>query len=364
MTTIGLMVVVSFVITFASIKVLQPVAVMVNLVDRPGGRKLHEGLIPLIGGIGVFLGVAATTLLFVEQSQFVRFLLIGAGFMVFLGMLDDRYDISPRFRLVGQVLIASIFVYGMDLYLVSFGNLFGLGDIQLGLLGYPLAILSLVGVVNAFNMLDGIDGLIGSLALISFCGLAYLFGVAGNHELQSVALALVAALSAFLLFNVWGCTNGKRSLCKVFMGDAGSMLAGLMVGVLLIAGSQGESAAFSPITAVWFVLLPMTDMFTLMYRRIKRGKSPVAPDRTHIHHILLRAGFGKAQTLAILVAVQALFVGAGLYLQGLGASWQPMACLIAVVSIGCYQLLMKRSWRFIRWSKRRFSPANALLHEK
>lgn len=347
---------VAFFVTFTLVKLLQPLAYMVELVDKPGGRKQHDGVIPLIGGMAIFLGVFFTAYLFLEQPAFVRLFMVGGGFIVFLGAIDDRYDISPRVRLVGQLLIASIFVYGLDVYLANFGDLLGLGDIEVGWFGYPLAILSLVGVVNAFNMLDGMDGLIGSVSLMTFTGLAYLFGAAGQVNLAHLAILFVGAISAFLIFNIWGKPSKERHINKIFMGDAGSMLMGLAVGVLLIYGSQQGVAAFAPAAAIWFVLLPMTDMFTLMYRRVKRGKSPVAPDRTHIHHILMRAGFKSWQALYILALVQAIMVMIGIVTTVYSVP-DYVSFMGVLAFVGLYQLLMKRSWRFIRWNKKRFAFA-------
>jgi UDP-GlcNAc:undecaprenyl-phosphate GlcNAc-1-phosphate transferase len=114
--------------------------------------------------------------------------------------------------------------------------------------------------------------------------------------------------------------------------------------------------AFAPITALWLVLLPMVDMFTIMYRRLKRGKSPMAPDRTHLHHILLRAGYKKKATLNIMLFVQVLFVCIGVLFVAWGIH-ESFSFVAALVFVGLYQLLMKRSWKFIRWSKRRFATA-------
>lgn len=346
--------VVAFLVTFGMVKLLQPLAYMVDLVDKPGGRKQHDGVIPLIGGISVFAGIFLTGYLFLEQPTFIRMFMIGGGLIVFLGAIDDRYDISPRLRLVGQVLISGIFVYGLDIYLASFGNLLGLGEIRVGWLGYPLAILSLVGVINAFNMLDGIDGLVGSLGLISFMGLSYLFGAAGNVNMAMLSILFIGAMSAFLIFNIWGKPSKEKRLNKIFMGDAGSMFLGLSVGVLLIFGSQAKAPAFNPSVAIWFVLLPMTDMFTLMYRRIRRGKSPVAPDRTHIHHILIRAGFKSWQALYILVLLQLILVLFGVVVMEYGIS-EMVSFSAAMGFVALYQLWMQRSWRFIRWSKKRLN---------
>src|SRR5690606_26433909 len=122
-----------------------------------------------------------------------------------------------------------------------------------------------------------------------------------------------------------------------------------------ISGSQGETAAFKPAAAIWFVLFPMTDMFTLMYRRVKRGKSPVAPDRTHIHHIFMRAGLKPMQCLAVLVGIQSILVVIGIVVASSNAPDVQVMSMIGVgIFVMSYQLLMRRSWRLVRWSRRRF----------
>ena len=343
----------AFMVTFLAVKLLQPLAVSIGLVDNPGGRKQHDGAIPLIGGLAIFAGVFLSAYVFLEQPPFVRIFMLGGGMIVFMGAMDDRYDISARFRLVAQFLIASLFVYGLKLSVDSFGDLLGLGAIKLGWLGFPFALVAIIAVVNAINMLDGIDGLVGGLGLISFTGLSLIYFGAGHLNIAWLCLALVGSLMAFLLFNLWGKPAHKR-LSKVFMGDAGSMFIGLSIAVLLLNGPSESVLAFEPVTALWFVILPMTDMVTLMYRRLRRGKSPLAPDRTHIHHILMRAGFSSRGTLYILLCVQLTLVSVGMvfnYLPG----WEPISFSCCLVFVLAYQLLMKRSWRFIRWNKRRFA---------
>lgn len=336
-------------ITFVLIKVLSPLAMYTGLLDHPGGRKKHSGSVPLIGGVCIFGGVFVAAYLFAEQPLFLRLFLLAGAMIVFMGVVDDRYELSARFRLVGQFLIACIFVYGLDIRLSSLGNLLGFGEISLGWLGYPLTVLSIIGVVNAVNMLDGMDGLVGSIGLLAFAGLVGL-----TYSLDSVTAVVSAAfggaLLSFLVFNVFGVN--RSFIQRIFLGDAGSMFIGLSVGVLLLNATQAEQRLFCPVTALWFVLLPMTDMFTIMYRRVKRGRSPFSPDRTHIHHILMRAGFSGRQTLYIMAGVQGLLISIGIAFEYTSMP-EVVSFASACTLVLAYQLLMKRSWRFIRWSKRR-----------
>lgn len=344
---------VAFIVTIIAVKILRPIAEGVGLVDKPGGRKQHDGAIPLIGGLAIFTGLFLSSYIMLEQPTFIRIFMVGSAMIVFMGALDDRYDISARFRLVAQCLIAALFVYGLNLNVASFGNLLGLGEIRLGWLGYPFALLAIIAVVNAINMLDGIDGLVGGLGLTSFMGLGLLFLGVDALNIAGLCFALVGALMGFLVFNLWGKPTFKR-FKKVFMGDAGSMFVGLALAVLLLCGASDQNTAFKPVTALWFVLFPLTDMITLMYRRVKRGKSPLAPDRTHIHHILMRAGFNSRQTLYIMLFVQLALVCIGMIFNYLPNA-EAVSFSLCLVFVLAYQLLMKRSWRFIRWSKRRLA---------
>lgn len=339
----------AFASTFVVVRILKPIACYIELVDKPGGRKRHEGVVPLIGGLAIYTAICLTTFLFIEQPIFIRLFLLAGGLIVFIGCLDDRYQISAGFRLIAQLLISCLFVYGLDVHIHTFGNLLGFGEIKPGWWGYPLAVLSLMGMINAINMLDGMDGLVGTIAIVSFIGLVGLFGLSGDLTLQLLSMTFIGATAAFLIFNIWG--SEKKKFQKVFMGDAGSMFLGLSLGVLLIKGSQSTEPAFSPVVALWFVLLPMTDMFTIMYRRLKRGKSPMAPDRTHIHHIIMRAGFSSKHALYALVLAQSAFVCLGVLFMRVDVS-EFISFLTAVTFVLSYQLMLKRSWRFIRWSKR------------
>lgn len=340
----------AFITAFAVVRVLKPIAHYIELVDKPGGRKHHEGVVPLIGGIAIYSSVFLTAFLFIEQPIFVRLFLLAGGLIVFMGSLDDRYNISAQFRLVGQFLVSCIFVYGLDVHIHTFGNLFGLGEIKPGWWGYPLTVLSLMGMVNAMNMLDGMDGLVGTISIVSLIGLVALFGFSGNSTYQFLSLAFIGAATAFLIFNIWG--SPVKKFQKVFMGDAGSMFLGLSFGVFLIQGSQSITPALSPVVALWFVLLPMTDMFTIMYRRMKRGRSPMAPDRTHVHHILIRAGFSRKYTLYIMLFVQSLFVLIGVLVELFNIPDSTSFFAIALLVL-LYQLFMKRSWKLIKWNRRR-----------
>ncbi len=293
----------SFCFAFLAIKLFKPLAVDVGLVDKPNARKHHDGQIPLIGGISIFAAVLAASMLWLPNTLELRMYLIASAMMVFIGALDDKYDLKVRIRIVGQIIIASLMIYGVGGYIANLGNLFGFGDINLGPVGIIFTYFAIIVVINAYNMVDGIDGLIGSLSLNTFTAIALLFLISGNSGYLSYPLMLATATLPYLVFNLG---FFKKYTNKIFMGDAGSMFIGLSVIWLLSMGTQGENASFRPVTALWICAVPLMDMLAIVMRRYRKGKSPFKPDRDHLHHILQRAGLSSRQTLIAITVFSVL----------------------------------------------------------
>jgi UDP-GlcNAc:undecaprenyl-phosphate GlcNAc-1-phosphate transferase len=288
---------VAFVASIFSIKVLLPLAPQIGLIDYPTDRKNHDGAIPLIGGISIFTGVLIASTLFVQQSQLLNLYLISSSILVFIGTLDDIYDLRVAPRMLAQALIASIMVFGGGIYISDFGNLFGLGDVELGYFGIIFTMLAAIAAINAFNMIDGIDGLAGSMSIISVLSVAILTLLAGGEREILLPLILVVATIPYLFYNV---KRRKKKGRKIFMGDAGSMFMGLTIIWLLTLGTQStelQTAAFRPVTALWIIAIPLIDMLAIMLRRIKKGVSPFQADNGHLHHICMRLGLCCRQSL-------------------------------------------------------------------
>lgn len=303
----------AFCFAFLAIKFFKPVAIEVGLVDKPNERKQHAGHIPLIGGISIFLAVLAASLIWLPNTLELRMYLIASAMMVFIGALDDKFDLRVRVRIVGQIIIASLMIYGVGGYISNVGNLFGYGEVNLGPMGIIFTYVAIVVVINAYNMIDGMDGLIGSLSINTFTSIAILFIMSGQTDYLSYPLILATATIPYLMFNlgVFEKLLGKDTK-KIFMGDAGSMFVGLSVIWLLTMGTQGEQASFKPVTALWICAIPLMDMLAIVVRRYKNGKSPFKPDRDHLHHILQRAGLSSRQTLVVISVLASLMSAVGL----------------------------------------------------
>ena len=305
--------VIRFLFAFIAIKFFKPVAIEIALVDKPCERKQHSGHIPLIGGISIFLAVLAASLLWLPNTLELRMYLIASAMMVFIGALDDKFNLRVRVRIVGQIIIASLMIYGVGGYISNLGNLFGLGDVTLGPAGIIFTYVGIIVVINAYNMIDGIDGLIGSLSINTFTAIALLFIMSGKIDYLSYPLILATATVPYLIFNLGLLEKifNKKSR-KIFMGDAGSMFIGLSVIWLLTMGTQGEQASFRPVTALWICAIPLMDMLAIVVRRYKNGKSPFKPDRDHLHHILQRAGLSSTQTLVAISSAAVIMSVMGL----------------------------------------------------
>ncbi|WOT06280.1 UDP-N-acetylglucosamine--undecaprenyl-phosphate N-acetylglucosaminephosphotransferase [Shewanella youngdeokensis] len=337
----------TFSVSFLAIRLAKPIAVKIGLVDIPTQRKVHVGSVPLVGGIAIYIGVLTASMMFIEQSQSLNIYLLSAAMVLFIGVLDDKYDLSVRLRIASQIFVACMMIFGAEHYLHSFGGLFGHGTINLGVFGILVTIVAVIGCINAFNMIDGIDGLAGMLSLVAFSSLGFLFS-AVTSEWFLLPIIFIAGLAAYLMFNLgWP----SKALTKVFMGDAGNMFIGLTIAWLLVIGTEAEMGAFRPVTALYIIAIPLMDMAAIMYRRIKKGKSPFKPDRDHLHHIFERAGFTRRQTLAIITVISFMFAGFGC----LGElyqwpEWLMFMLFIAVFSM--YNLVLSRIWTIIAYFKK------------
>lgn len=302
---------VSFIVTAILAVILEHLAPRFGMVDHPGGRKEHGRVVPLVGGVAIFIGYIVSL---VGHDTFYPIVwpLVSMALMVSIGMLDDIHEIGPKIKLAGQLIVATILVLASDTVIESFGNLLGTGDLRPGPLGTPLTIFCLVGLVNAINMIDGLDGLAGGLSLVSTIALALAADMAGQTQAFLFLSVFAASIAGFLLFNLhlpW------QRQARVFLGDAGSNLLGLALAyfaVLITQNPLGHAEALAPICAVWLIGLPILDTLTVMSRRIFNRRSPFAAGRDHLHHILLALGYSQTATLWIMLTAGMMLATCGL----------------------------------------------------
>ncbi len=299
----------AFTLSIVFIQLLTKIAPIVGLIDRPDGtRKHHVGSVPVVGGVAMYFAVLGACAFIGLSDEVLLPLLIGCVLVV-LGLLDDLLSLGTRLRILLQMLCASAMLLLGGNAIISVGNLFGQGPVAFTVvwLGGLFTVLCTVGVINSINMIDGMDGLSGTLNVISLSVLAFYSHVAADGESLRLILACVAALLGFLYFN----SRIFRHRATVFMGDAGSTFFGFILVWFYIKLTQGETAVLSPVSAGWIFGLPMADTISVMVGRIRRGKSPFAAGRDHLHHQLQDNGFTVNKTLAIMVILQVMFVTVG-----------------------------------------------------
>lgn len=328
---------------FCALVVLRPIAIRLNLVDRPDHRKLHEGAVPLIGGLSAFSGLILAWLILMPLTEGFGIYLLCALALVVLGTIDDAKDISAQFRLWAQVALAALLCYGSGIYLNTFGDLFGFGSISLGWLGPFVTIAAVIGATNAYNMMDGIDGLAGSMSLVSLSALGLLFFGPSGFTLE---LALSVTITMSLLPYMAANLRIPPFRNKIFMGDAGSMFIGFSIVWLLVNGTREDNMAFRPVTALWIIAVPLMDMVAIMVRRARKGESVMKPDRDHLHHIFMRAGFTDRQALLIITVIAILMACFGIAGEWLALPEWLMFVLFLAVFAG-YERALSHAWRLL-----------------
>ena len=312
MLTLIYLTVVSTLLATVLVVVLRPLAVRLQLVDRPTGRKTHKGEVPLLGGPVIWL-VVMTGIIFLIPNP--SWSIVSCGTMlVLLGAYDDRHPIPARLKLICQIAVATIIVVGENLYIDDIGIFQEVFNIStFSVLHKALAVIAIATAINAFNFIDGIDGLSASMALLAMTHINLTFNLLYGSIPPDYALFGVlfsGALAGFLMFNLQ-----VFNVRKIFLGDSGSMLVGLLVAVALIGASQESGRpGIPPIPAslcLWLIAIPLTDMLSIVVRRTANGRSPMAPDRTHLHHKIMEAGFSPRRTLLILIlsAIGAFWLG-------------------------------------------------------
>ena len=285
-------------VTAAMIPLLARWAPSIGLTDAPGPRKVHTAPVPRVGGLAMAAGLFTVTLLTVHLVPAVRGLLIGLAVLLFFGLWDDRVSLGYRTKFAGQVLAVGLSMLVGHIHI---------GPIMIGtlvMLPEPIATLLtfvfLIGITNAINLADGLDGLAGGMVLLCLCAIALFAATTGNTTVTAVALVEAGAVLGFLRFN----THPAR----IFMGDSGSQMLGFSVGALSLLATQGDGSDLSAALPLLLLGLPIIDTVSVMYTRIRAGRSPFSADANHLHHRLLGLGFAHREAVALIYAMQVVLV--------------------------------------------------------
>lgn len=311
----------AFTLTYFLIPSIIHVAKIKNLCDEPGERRAHREVTPSLGGIGIFAGLIFAIVLWTPFNYFEYLQYILCAFLIIflIGAKDDIDPVSPRVKLGGQFLAAAILVFKSEIKITSLYGLFGITAIP-DVVAVPLSIFTIIVIINSLNLIDGINGLAGSISILICMVLGAWFFLNGRIELSIVAFSTAGAVVAFLRYNV--------TPAKIFMGDTGSLLLGLVSSILIIKFMELHrdpthqiQYAFKavPAVAIGILIIPLFDTLRVFTMRIAKGKSPFSPDRTHIHHLLLDIGLSHMQATSVLIIVNILFIALVFSLQNVGS---------------------------------------------
>ena len=342
----------AYLMTFFAIPSIISVANKKQLVDVPGERRSHTLSTPSLGGIAIFAGTIFAIILWTPFRYFGDLQYILCAFIVIflIGAKDDIDPIAPTNKFMGQFFAAGILIFFSDIRITSFYGLFGIGNLPV-LASIALTFVIIILIINAFNLIDGINGLSGGIGVLMAITFGTWFFLVDRVELSTTSFALAGSVMAFLYFNV--------TPAKIFMGDTGSLLLGLVASILAINFIEQHQVlplehkhAFGapPAVAAGVILIPIYDTLRVFFVRMVKGKSPFHPDRNHIHHLLLNAGMSHMGAAGTLILTNVFFICLVYYFQDIGTlNLLLMLFVVATLLTGLLYMYIYR--------KRRLAPA-------
>lgn len=302
----------SFLLTFFAIPSIISIARKKELVDEPGERRAHSVSTPSLGGIAIFAGTIFSIILWTPFKYFgdLQYILCSFIIVFLIGAKDDIDPVSAKRKVLGQIFAASILIFFSKIRLTSFYGIFGITEVPI-LLSILVTLFIIILIINAFNLIDGINGLSGSIGVLVAFTFGTWFYMVERVELATVSYALAGSVIAFLYYNI--------TPAKIFMGDTGSLLLGLVASILAISFIEHHQVIYDtpyarfavkapPAIAAGVLMLPLFDTLRVFVSRMIKGHSPFKPDRNHIHHLLLDLGFSHMQSTAILILVNVGFI--------------------------------------------------------
>ena len=310
----------AFLITFFAIPVIIQVAKDKKLFDEPDERKVHKNVIPTLGGLGIFAGFIIATLMGVPAAltSELQYFAAATTVIFFLGIKDDILVLSASKKFIGQLIAAGIIIKFGGIQLDNMHGFLGIYEIP-RVASIIISLFTIIVITNSFNLIDGVDGLAGSLGLLTTLVFGTYFFYAGQLTYSVMAFALAGSTIGFLIYNF--------SPAKIFMGDTGSLLLGLVNSILVIkfinvAGNPVSNFPIEAAPAIGFsiLMIPLFDTLRVFGLRILDRRSPFSPDRTHVHHFLLDLGFSHRMVTITCVLVNISFIATAFLLRGLGTT--------------------------------------------
>lgn len=298
-----------FGLVFLTIPPIIRVSIAKHLYDTPNARKVTKTIVPTLGGVAIFIGFILSTIVATDGYNFgeLKYLLAAIIIMFFVGLKDDLMDVSALKKLLLQVATATMLIVLGNFRFTNFHGILGLHEINYPI-SFAITLFTMIALINAFNLIDGIDGLASGISTLISLIFGTWFILAGHPEYGIMCFCLAGSLIAFFIFNVFG----KKY--KIFMGDTGSLIIGVIMVVLTIKFNelninlQAPYAIHSaPVISIGILILPVIDTIRVFFIRISKKRSPFSPDMNHIHHKLLELGNSHLKS-TLLIGFSNIFI--------------------------------------------------------
>lgn len=330
----------AFSLTFLAIPSIISIAKKKNLMDEPGERRSHTVKTPSLGGIAIFAGMLFSIILWTPFEYFgdLQYILCAFIIIFLIGAKDDIDPIAPRSKLLGELFAAAILVFRANVRLTSLYGILGIHELPY-VISVLLSIFTIIVIINAFNLIDGINGLSGGIGTLISVLLGLWFLKVNRVELAMVAFSLAGSLVAFLYYNV--------TPAKIFMGDTGALLLGLVCSILTIQFIEVhkilEPSRYTfhsaPAIGIAILIIPLFDTLRVFTARLLAGKSPFYPDRNHIHHLLIDSKLTHLQAAGVLVFVNLCFIILAITLQDIGN--MTLIVILLVIALILTEILLR-----------------------
>ena len=317
----------SFAISFLAIPPLISLATTKGVIALPGDRHIHPYPTPKFGGIAIALSVLFISPFVLSQDKVIGSYLLSSAVILLLGIIDDVRGSSWSVKLVFSLAATSVLIFGGDVYVRTLGDLFGLGEIHLGMWGIPFTYFAVFGVTNAINLIDGLDGLACGISSIAFLTFAVFASVSGNDTVFYLSIANLGATLGLIRYNY--------PKAKIFMGDSGSLFLGFSLSVSAILLTQG-AGTMKPMVPVLILGIPIFDTVRVMIFRALNKRHPFRGDKTHLHHLMMRSGIPKTRVVKSIWLLSALMAMLSFVLFMLNSWIMLLVFCIFVASMGVF----------------------------
>jgi UDP-GlcNAc:undecaprenyl-phosphate/decaprenyl-phosphate GlcNAc-1-phosphate transferase len=314
----------AFIAAFVTVLIVTPIvmklAIKIGATDKPNHRKVHQNVMPRLGGLAIFIGVIAGYFASGLYSERVLTISVGACLIIAVGILDDMYELSAKIKFLAQILIAGLIVSsGLTIDFITIP--FIVERMELGWLAYPVTIFWVVGITNAINLIDGLDGLAAGVSSIGIAAIAVLAGISGKGLILTLALIVLGSTLAFLFYNFYP--------AKIFMGDTGALFLGYCIAILSLLGLYKSVTLFSIIIPIIILGVPVFDTAFAIIRRMINKQPISAPDKSHLHHRIMALGLSHRMTVLVIYGIGIVFSVAAIVLSS-ATLWVSFVILIVL----------------------------------